>query len=89
MLQLDNTWITFHYSTALYRAQMTKPMEDHLKAKYNWTDETFHDIHWPSIKTVRQQLSHTKRMQMCKIMNGWLPVAHMRHHITGINQCPG
>lgn len=22
-------------------------------------------------------------------MDGWLPVAHMRHHITGVNQCPG
>jgi hypothetical protein len=26
---------------------------------------------------------------MCKIMHGWLPVAHMRHCITGTNQCPG
>jgi hypothetical protein len=28
-------------------------------------------------------------MQTSKIMHGWLPVAHMRHHITGTNQCPG
>ena len=27
-------------------------------------------------------------MQTCKIMHGWLPVSHMRHHITGVNQCP-
>jgi hypothetical protein len=64
-------------------------MEEYLKTKYSWTDKTLRDIHWPSVKTVRRQLSHTKRMQTCKIMHGWLPVAHMHHHITGVNQCPG
>jgi hypothetical protein len=64
-------------------------MEEYLKVKYNWNEQMLKDIYWPSIKTVRQQLSHTKRMQMCKIMHGRLPVAHMRHHITGTNQCPG
>ena len=22
-------------------------------------------------------------------MHGWLPIGHMRHHVTGIHQCPG
>ena len=22
-------------------------------------------------------------------MHGWLPIGHMRHHVTGLNQCPG
>ena len=24
-----------------------------------------------------------------KTMYGWLPIGHMRHHITNVNQCPG
>ena len=64
-------------------------MRAYLKTKYNWTHATLNNIYWPSIKAVCQHLSHTKRMQTCKIMHGWLPVSHMRQHITGINQCPG
>ena len=89
MLRINDTWITSHYKVELYRSRRTKPMEDYLKVKYNWTDEILNDIYWPSIKTVRHQLSQTKRMQTCKIMHGWLPVMHMRHHVTGLNQCPG
>jgi hypothetical protein len=89
MLRINDTWITSHHKDALYSTRRTKPMEEYLKAKYSWTDNTLGDIHWPSVKAVRQRLSQTKRMQTCKIMHGWLPVAHMRHHITGVNQCPG
>jgi hypothetical protein len=89
MLHINNKWITSHYKEELYTARRTKPMEEYLKVKYNWNEQRLKYIHWPSIKTVRQQLSHTKRMQMCKIMHGWLPVAHMHHHITGTNQCQG
>ncbi len=89
MLRIDNKWITSHYKKELYTARRTKPMEEYLKVKYNWNEQMLKDIHWPSIKTVQQQISHMKRMQMCKIVHGWLPVAHMHHHITGTNQCPG
>ena len=89
MLQINGTWITAHHKGKLYKARQTKPMEEYLKRKYNWSNRTLNDIHWPSIKTTRQKLSHTKQMQTCKIMQGWLPVAHMQHHITRINQCPG
>ena len=89
MLQINGTWITAHHKGNLYKARQTKPMEEYLKKKYNWNDSTPNNIHWPSIKTTRQKLSRTKQMQTCKIMHGWLPVAYMQHHITGINQCPG
>ena len=89
MLQINGMWITAHLKGKLYKARRTKPMEEYLKRKYNWNDLTLKDIHWPSIKTTRQKLSRTKRIQTCKIMHGWLPVAHMRHHIIGINQLPG
>ena len=89
ILQINGTWMTAHHKGELYKARQTKPMGEYLKRKYNWSDHTLYGIHWQSIKTTRQKLSHTKRMQTCKIMHGWLPVAHMRHHITGINQCPG
>ena len=79
MLQINDKWITPHYKGKLYKARQTKLMEDHLKSKYNWINHTLKDIQWPSFKTVRQKLSHTKRMQTCKIVHGWLP----------INQCPG
>ncbi len=89
MLRINNKWITSHYKEELYTARRTKPMEEYLKVKYNWNEQMLKNIHWPSIKTVQQQLSHMKRMQTCKTMHGWLPVAHMHHHITITNQCPG
>jgi hypothetical protein len=89
MLRINNKWITSHYKEELYTARRTKPMEEYLKVKYDWNEQTLNNIYWPSTKTVRLQFSHTKRMQTCKIMHGWLPLAHMRHHITGTNQCPG
>jgi hypothetical protein len=63
MLQINNIWITSHFKRELYKARRTTPMEEYLKTKYNWSNRTLNDIYWPSIKTVRQQLSQTKRMQ--------------------------
>ena len=90
MLQINGTWITAHHKGKLYKARQTKKLDEkYLNRKHNRNYCTLNNIHWPSIKTTRQQLSCTKRMQTCKIMHGWLPVAHMQHHITRINQCPG
>jgi len=77
MLQINGTWITAHHKGKLYKARQTKPVEEYLKRKYNWSNRTLNDIHWPSIKTTRQKLSRTKQMQTCKIMHEWLPLAHM------------
>ena len=38
---------------------------------------------------VRRKLTRIKRMQTIKVMNGRLPIMHMRQFITGVKQCPG
>ena len=89
MLKIGKTWITAHYKKAIYDAYQTPAMTAYMIDKYSWTTDTIKTVNWVSINSVRRTLSNTKRMQTCKIMHGWLPLGHMRHHITGINQCPG
>ena len=89
MLKIGKTWITAHYKKAIYDAHRTPAMTAYMIDKYPWTADTIKTVNWESIKSVRRSLSDTKKMQTCKIMHGWLPLGHMRHHITGINQCPG
>ena len=89
MLKIGKTWITAHYKKAIYEAHRTPAMTAYMINKYSWTTDTIKTVNWASINSVRRTLSDTKRMQTCKIMHGWLPLGHMRHHITGINQCPG
>ena len=64
-------------------------MTTYMINKYSWSTDTIKTVNWASINSVRRTLPDTKRMQTCKIMHGWLPLGDMRHHITGINQCPG
>jgi hypothetical protein len=89
MLKIRKTWITAHYKKAIYDAHQTPAMTAYMINKYSWTTDTIKTVNWASINSVRHTLSDTKRMQTCTIMHEWLPVGHMRHHITGINQCPG
>ena len=87
MLRIGDTWTTSKYKETLYAARQTGPILLH--KKYEWTDELFDMVHWYSIKRVQANLTHIKKMQTCKIMYGRLPLGYTRHHITGINQCPG
>ena len=64
-------------------------MRTYCNKRHKWTRGQFDLVHWEAIGTVRRKLPDTQKMQTCKIMNGWLPVGHMRQHITGISQCPG
>lgn len=63
-------------------------MKEYCKEKYKWTDEVFDSIHWKSIKSVRARVGQTRFMQTAKIMHGWLPVGHMRCHVTKNATCP-
>ena len=64
-------------------------MRTYCNNRHKWTRVQFDLVHWEAIWTVRRKLPDTKKMQTSKIMHGWLPVGHMRQHITGISQCPG
>ena len=57
--------------------------------KYNWDDKVFDLVSWLSVGSVRRKYGQTKRMFTSKTMCGCLPIGHMRHHITKVNQCPG
>ena len=89
MLRIGKTWITAHYKKSIYDAHQTSALSTSTKNKYSWSKDTINTINWASINSVRCNLPDTKKMQTCKIMHGWLPTGHMRHHITGTNQCPG
>ncbi len=89
MLQIRKTWITAHYKKAIYDAHQTPALTTYMINIYSWSTDTIKTVNWASINSVRRTLPDTKRMQTCKIMHRCLPLGHMRHHITGINQCPG
>ena len=46
-------------------------------------------VSWKSIRSVRNNITATQRMQMSKIMHGWLPVMHMQVHTSRKPNCPG
>ena len=89
MLRIGKTRITAHYKKSIYDAHQTPALTTYMKNKYSWSNDTINTITWASINSVQRNLPDTKGMQTCKIMHGWLPIGHMRHHITGANQCPG
>jgi hypothetical protein len=56
--------------------------------KYQWTDEVFDSVHWFLICSVCSHSTHTIKIQMSKILHGWLSIMHMLSHITNTSQCP-
>ena len=89
MLRIKQTWITLRYKAEIYKAQRTGTMRIYCAKRHGWTDAVFDMVSWDMVGRVQWKLTHTKRMQTCKIMHGWLPTGHMQQYITGINQCPG
>ncbi|KAL7551610.1 hypothetical protein ACHAWF_018082 [Thalassiosira exigua] len=89
MLKIAGRWVTSKYKKHIYNAHRRGPMVAYMKGQYGWTDAEIKAIHWDSIGRVRSKMSIKWIRQTSKIMHGWLPTMHMRHHITKINQCPG
>ncbi|KAL7552549.1 hypothetical protein ACHAWF_016169 [Thalassiosira exigua] len=89
MLKIAGRWVTSRYRKHIYNAHRRGPMVAYMKGQYGWTDNDISSIHWDSIGRVRSRMSVKWTRQTSKIMHGWLPTMHMRHHITEINQCPG
>ncbi|KAL7552654.1 hypothetical protein ACHAWF_015884 [Thalassiosira exigua] len=88
MLKIAGRWVTSKYRKHIYNAYRRGPMVAYMKGQYGWTDGEISSIHWDSIGRVRTKMSIKWRRQTSKIMHGWLPTMHMRHHVSGINQCP-
>ena len=89
MLKLGDKWVTSKHKYHIYRARREGPMRAYCKSQYGWTDKEFDGVYWQSVRRVRQKMSFPQFRQSCKMMHGWLPTMHMRHHVTGINQRPG
>ena len=92
MLRIGDKWITSHYSSHIYKAHRERYAVVYIREKYGWSDEEFKSVSWRTIERVRNKLrrrNYNKFKQTSKYMHGWLPVMHMRHHITGVSQCPG
>ena len=70
MLRIEQTWIISKYKEALYRTRMMGPTRTYCNERYGWIDEVFDMVSWHSVVSVHKKLTHTKRMQTCKIMHG-------------------
>ena len=88
MLRAGGRWVTSKYKQEIYRAHRLDPMKQYCKEKYGMTESIFNSIHWASVGSVRSRLSQTRFMQTAKIMHGWLPIGHMRKHVTANATCP-
>jgi hypothetical protein len=89
MLKINGVWITSKHKRVIYAARRVGPMRTYATSKYRWTNDTFNSVYWDSVGRVRRKMTHNQQRQTCKLMHGWLPVMHMRTHITGMSQCPG
>lgn len=88
MLKIGSTWITSRMDAHIQEARSAKTLKTYCLNKYKWSDTTFDLVDWRNIGTARKKCSKTEIMQTSKIMHDWLPVMHMRGHITGLTQCP-
>ena len=92
MLRIGERWVTSHHQQEIHRARHEPALRAYCLEKfkkYNWDDDVFDLVSWSSVGSVRRKYGQTKRMFTSKTMYGWLPIGHMRHHITKVNQCPG
>ena len=92
MLRIGDRWVTSHHKKEIHRARHEPALRAYCLEKfkkYNWNDEVFDLVSWSSVGSVRRKYGQTKRMFTSKTMYGWLPIGHMHHRITNVNQCPG
>ena len=90
MLCLGGKWITANYKYHIYHARHAKFVRKYCLEQYGWTDREYDTVCWPAVKRCRgKKMSYRKFKQTSKMMHSWLPLGHMRHHVTGLNQCPG
>jgi len=90
VLKIGKTcWIMSKYKQELYRARRTQGDVKYHYKRYNWENGVYDMVHWESVGLVRRRLTYTMKIQTCKLMIGWLPVAYMRRCISRINQCAG
>ena len=92
MLRIGDRWVTSHHKQEIHRARHEPALRAYCFEKfkkYNWDNEVFDLVNWPSVGSDRRKYGQTKRMFTIKTMYGWLLIGHMRHHITKVNQCPG
>lgn len=88
LLNIGGTWITSHQRRHILRAKWEPGVRRYCHKKFGWEDTTFDKVNWEIIRSARNGLTATQRIQTSKIMYGWLPIMHMQAHITGIKQCP-
>ena len=88
LLNIGGTWITTDSKPHILKSRWKHPIRRYCCKKYKWSPEVFNTFDWNAVKSARKSLTQTQLMQTSKIIHGWLPVMHMREHITGSSQCP-
>jgi hypothetical protein len=77
-LHLPIGTISNKLSQELRLARTTKPLEDHLKAKFTWDDEAFSDIDWECSRRGYNRL-RPHRTTLIKQANKMVPVGKLVH----------
>ena len=88
LLNIDGKWMTAHQNRYIVKAKWGQKMKEYCCHRFRWDDQQFDSVLWSIVRSVRKNITATEQMKTSKIMHGWLPVNHMRGHVTGITQCP-
>jgi hypothetical protein len=88
LLNIDGKWMTAHQNRYIVMAKWGQKMKEYCCHRFRWDDQQFDSVLWSIVRSVRKNITATEQMKTSKIMHGWLPVNHMRGHVTGITQCP-
>ena len=89
LLRIGKKWITTASESHIRHARWESSTREYCYKKYSWTRSTFKKVDWTTIGSTRRKMTPTQQMQTSKLMHGWLPVMHMRAHVSGSAQCPG
>ena len=87
-LEFPTGTITAHYDAAI-RYQATAPaLEEHMRERYAWTEQTMSVINWNAHgKAMHRHLN--KRTHLVKLVHGLLPTnARIHRHDTRRHRCP-
>jgi hypothetical protein len=89
LLNIDTMWITSQQRRHVCKGKWEQALVGYCRQRYGWDQNTFEQVYWKAVKTVRSACTTTQQRQISKIMHGWLPIGHMHGHTTGNTQCPG
>ena len=84
-LHLPIGTVTHHLKMEVHQARHTQPLVEHLKEKFNWSQDTFDTVDWETNRIARNQLGQA-RVTLLKHLNDITPVGRRVHRCDP--KCP-